>query len=96
MTPGSPSDSPCTRRAAVWRASRSGARAAAARSTARRMNASSIVVPAANDQTRARICDAGEYAAHASRAPSAPTIITVSPAAGLPVTRSTAPENTHG
>src|SRR5690349_3387253 len=49
-----------------------------------------------NDQTRARICDCGEYAARATNAPAASTMSIVAPAAGLPSTRSIAPENIHG
>src|SRR5438067_9528892 len=49
-----------------------------------------------NDQTRARIRDAGEYAPYARNAASLSTIFTVSPAAGSPSTRATAPENSHG
>src|SRR6185503_396065 len=58
--------------------------------------ASSMDSSAANDHTRARICEAGEYAACASQVPSAAMTATVSPGAGSPSTRSMAPENIHG
>src|SRR5262245_15088752 len=67
-----------------------------ARSSRPRRNAAPIVSSGSNDHTRARICDAGEYAAQARNAPDASTISTVSPGPASPCTRSIAPEKTHG
>ena len=49
-----------------------------------------------NVQTRARICEAGEYAARARNAPSEEITVTVSPVSGVPSTAATAPENIQG
>ena len=54
MTPGKPSDSPCTIRMPVFAASSNPARAAYARSTRCSKNGVPIPWSASNDQTRAR------------------------------------------
>ena len=74
-----------------------GARAATARATrAREERGVDRLVARSNDHTRARICEAGEYAARASERAVGGARSTVSPAAGSPSTRSIAPENIHG
>src|SRR5438105_9825365 len=80
----------------VLAASSNPARALCARSTHRSKNCAPIPSSASNDQTRARICEVGEYAPYARNLPSASTIFTVSPLPGLPSTRAIAPENNHG
>src|SRR5437773_12569031 len=80
----------------VFAASSNPARALCARSTRCSKNCAPIPSPASNDQTRARICDVGEYAPYARNLLSASTIFTVSPLSGLPSTRAIAPENNHG
>src|SRR6266850_2024422 len=71
-------------------------RTASARITRLRKNAASTSSWGSNVQTRARICDAGLYAARAITCPDAERTSTVSPTCGLPLTRSTAPEKIHG
>src|SRR5204862_5680305 len=72
------------------------ARRATACSRRAERKSSSTRVPASNVHTRARICEAGEKAAIASGAPSWEHTWTVSPLAGVPSTRSTAPEKIQG
>src|SRR6266446_10839560 len=71
----------------------------------RSANAASILFPnrsgpgisaSSKLQTRARICEAGLYAAQARKPPSAPRTSTVSPLCGAPKTSAIAPEKTHG
>src|SRR6266851_4079941 len=94
MSPGRPSDSACTRRMASL--PRMSARRAIDSARRLRTKSASIVSPASNDQTRARICEDGQYAAHARKAPSWAATQTVAPLAGSPSTRSMAPEKIHG
>src|SRR5438552_11225316 len=94
MRPGIPSDSAWTRRMASLR--RTGERRAIDSARRLRTKSASIVSPASNDQARARICDDGEYAAHARKAPSRATTETVAPLSGSPSTVSMAPEKTQG
>src|SRR5437762_13076125 len=83
-------------RAPVFAASCNPARAAWARSMRRSKYCVPIPSAPSNDQTRARICDAAEYAPYARNAPSASTTFTVSPLPGWPSMRAIAPENNHG
>jgi hypothetical protein len=60
------------------------------------MKSASTRSSGSNVHIRARICDAGLYAATPRAVPSDAFTNTVAPGAGLPSTFATAPLNTHG
>lgn len=74
----------------------SAARAASAAWIRLRKYSASMLSSSRHDQTRAVICELGLYAAQARNSPCALRTGSVSPLAGAPSTRSTAPENIHG
>src|SRR6185369_17837756 len=95
INPGRPSDSECTRRQALLCSSPQRRRETDSSRRLRRKAASTTSF-GSNDHARARICEDGEYAAVARKAPSDEVTVIISPAAGSCSTRSTAPEKTQG
>jgi len=90
-----PSDSPCTsRNALVVSGGITARRSANAASILFRTGPAGISA-SSKLQTRARICEAGLYAAQARKRPSSPRTSTVSPLCGAPRTRDRA-EKIHG
>jgi O-acetyl-ADP-ribose deacetylase (regulator of RNase III) len=75
---------------------RSAPRRAMLAASLRRRKAASTSSAASKLQARARICDSAQYAARARKPPSFAYTPTVSPLAGLPSMRSTAPEKIQG